>query len=169
MLVPTSDSNSWKNCYDGVVGVPTGQHLGAFGRVRKYHVHEGIDLYCPEGSTVRAVEDGLVVAVEKFTGPSANPPSPWWMDTEAILIEGMSGTVLYGEVTSIREVGDLVKAGDLLGFVIQVLTVDKGRPMSMLHLELHESGTTESVEWSVGDPQPCSLKDPTPYLLSLCD
>ncbi len=145
------------------MGLPVGSHPGAFGVKRKNHIHEGIDLYVPEGTPVRAVEDGIVVALEKFTGTEATPPSPWWMDTEALLVEGASGVVVYGEITSIREPGYEVKAGDLLGYVIQVLKKDKGRPMSMLHLELHEHGTRQTSEWL--DEKPASLLDPTPHFL----
>jgi murein DD-endopeptidase MepM/ murein hydrolase activator NlpD len=167
-LSETADSNSWQFLPDSVTGLPVGDHPGSFGFVRKNHLHEGIDLYCPEGTPVRAVEDGVVVAVEKFTGASATPSSPWWHDTEAALVEGNSGVVLYGEITCIRQVGDVVKAGQLLGYVIQVLKKDKGRPMSMLHLELHTTGTICSQEWTIEGGKPNTLIDPTSHLLPLC-
>lgn len=49
---------------------------GMFGAVRKYDIHTGVDLYCEEGSLVSEYEDGIVVAIEDFTGVKAN--SPWW-------------------------------------------------------------------------------------------
>ena len=163
-LHPSRGSEDFKTYEPGHTGVPIGpDHPGAFGVSRKHHTHEGVDLYCPEGTPVRAVEPGVVVAVIKFTGPSATPPSPWWNDTEAVLVEGETGVVLYGEITSIKEVGDRVEAGSLLGFVIEVLTEDKGRPTSMLHLELHKHGTRDAYEWL--DERPASLLDPTEHLL----
>ncbi len=166
-LIPTDDSESFFYMPEDTTGVPLVPHPGSFGAVRKNHIHEGVDLYLPEGSPIRAVEDGIVVAVIKFTGAEADPPSPWWHDTEAVMVEGASGVVLYGEITCVREVGDLVKAGALLGYVIQVLKCDKDRPMSMLHMELHRPGTIDAFEWL--DDRPPSLLDPTPYLLKICN
>lgn len=108
---------------------------GQFGAVRKYDIHTGIDLYCEEGSIVSALEDGIVVAVEDFTGTKAN--SPWWNDTKAVLVEGKSGVICYGEIEPCVNVGDLIWAGDTIG---KVLKKNKGRPTTMLHLELYEKG-----------------------------
>ena len=69
---------------------------GKFGAVRKYDVHTGVDLYCESGSAVHAVEDGIVVNIENFTGPLAG--SSWWNDTKSVLIEGKYGVVCYGEI-----------------------------------------------------------------------
>lgn len=147
---------------DGETGLPFPPHPGAFGVERKHHVHEGVDLYCPEGTPVYAVEEGMVVAVLDFTGEAAG--SSWWADTKAVLVEGDTGVVVYGEIETDLWVGDLVHAGDLVGKVVQVLTKDKGRPMSMLHLELHLTGTRDVYEWKVGAERPASLLDPTELL-----
>jgi murein DD-endopeptidase MepM/ murein hydrolase activator NlpD len=64
------------------------------------------------------------------------------------------------------KVGQEVVAGDILGVVTRVLKVDKGRPMSMLHLELRVSGNTADIEWLDPDAQPEGLLDPTPLLLT---
>ena len=151
---------------EGITGLPLGDHPGAFGVKRKHHIHEGVDLYCPEGSVVQAVEEGVVVAVIPFTGTIASPPSPWWHDTWAVLVEGPSGVVVYGEIASRVMVGDPIVPGWSMGYVKQVLKEDKGRPMSMLHLELHKPGTRDAYEWI--DKRPESLLDPTPFLLELC-
>lgn len=167
-LVPETESEGFRGRAEGETGLPMGpEHPGAYGTVRRNHVHEGVDLYCPDGTPVFAVEDGTVVAVIAFTGPDAEPPSPWWHDTHAILIEGESGVVVYGEVgigTGIRE-GLRVQAGEPIGHVRQVLTKDKGRPMSMLHIELHSHGTRDAYEWTLESGRPESLRDPTPFLL----
>jgi len=167
-LVPTTDSESFRYFYDGATGIPHGTtHPGAFGFQRKNHIHEGVDLYCEDGTSVHAVESGIVTAIEPFTGPSANPPSPWWHDTYSVMIEGNSGAILYGEIYVAVgiEVGHEVQAGDWLGEVVQVLKTDKGRPMSMLHMELHVPGTIEAKEWV--DTRPETLLDPTPFLLEI--
>ena len=169
-LVPDPDSEGFLNHHEGTTGIPVGDaHPGAFGFVRRNHVHEGVDLYCPAGTPVRAVEDGVVVAVIAFTGPSAEPPSPWWHDTSAILVEGASGVVVYGEVgvgTGIRE-GVRVSAGETIGHVVQVLVKEKSppRPMSMIHLELHVPNTRDAYEWTQESGRPPSLLDPTEHLL----
>ena len=99
--------------------IPTGDHPGSFGAVRKHDVHTGVDLYCDPGTEVYAVEDGVVVEIEDFTGPKAE--SPWWHETQAILVEGESGVVLYGEVEALVEVGDKITTGQVVGKVKTVL------------------------------------------------
>lgn len=167
-LVADADPEGFSSHPDGTTGIPVGDaHPGAFGFVRANHVHEGVDLYCPEGTPVHAVEDGTVVAIIPFTGPSAEPPSPWWHDTLAVLVEGASGVVVYGEVgidTGI-DVGTALKAGEPFAHVVRVLRKDKGRPTTMLHLELHIPGTRDAFEWTQDGGRPASLLDPTGNLL----
>ena len=179
--------------------IPQDEHPGAFGAVRKFDVHTGVDLYCPEGTPIFAVEDGRVITIEIFTGPRAE--SPWWYETLAILVEGESGVVCYGEVenkwipkltdrqgkrygmTSNRiksyqkqnpdqvgapylVEGDIVNRGDLLTWSKQVLKKDKGKPMCMLHFELYQHGTDETVWWKRDEPKPENLLDPTLKLIA---
>lgn len=162
-LIPTRDGESFTIIPEGYTGLPLAPHPGAFGVQRKHHTHEGVDLYCPEGTLVDAVEDGVVVAVLPFTGSHTTPPSPWWHDAWAVLVEGPTGVVVYGEITPEVKVGDPIVAGWPIGRVKQVLREDKGRPMSMLHLELHRHDTRDVYAWE--DERPESLLDPTPYLI----
>ncbi len=142
--------------------IPKPGEPGAFGTVRKHDIHTGVDLYCVEGEKVTAVELGIIVGIERFTGDAAG--SPWWLETWAVLIEGKSGVVAYGELKHPSlTVGNLIAAGDLVGFVGRVLPHDKGRPTSMLHLELYEPGTTSTAWWRESRPE--KLLDPTPFLL----
>jgi murein DD-endopeptidase MepM/ murein hydrolase activator NlpD len=161
-LLPTTNRDE-SVCADQTP-LPLAPHPGAFGVKRKHHTHEGVDLYCPVGTKVSAVEPGEVVAVITFTGPNADPPSPWWLETFAVLVEGRSGVVVYGEIMYDLEIwmGKRVVRGETIGVVRQVLTKDKGYPMSMLHLELHVPGTRNAFDWV--DERPPSLLDPTPYL-----
>ena len=132
---------------------------GEFGAVRKFDIHTGIDLYTQEHAEVFAIEEGTVVKVSKFTGPDAG--SPWWNPTFAILVEGPSGVILYGEVLPLVKEGERVEAGDLLGRVSRVLRVDKGRPRDMLHLELYDREYSGEGEiWNHGDSMPELLRDP---------
>lgn len=161
-LVPTDDSESFKMMKEGETGLPISPHCGAFGVKRKHHYHEGIDLYCPEGTPVHAVEEGLVVAVIPFTGAKAG--MDWWEDTDAVLVEGKSGVVVYGEIFPFVREGDRVRSGDMIGRVKTVLKKDKGRPMSMLHLELHQHGARQAPEWPVDGQRPETLRNPTDLL-----
>jgi hypothetical protein len=115
---------------------------------------------------VRAIEDGVVVGIENFTGPNADDPSPWWNDTKAILVAGWSGVIVYGEVEPdpFLRIGSIVNLGREIGTVVPVLKKDKGVPMSMLHIELYISGTRKTVWWNKDEPQPQELLDPTSLL-----
>jgi murein DD-endopeptidase MepM/ murein hydrolase activator NlpD len=139
---------------------------GRFGARRKYDFHTGVDLYCPPGTAVTAVEDGVVVAIELFTGEAAG--SPWWNDTHAVLVKGATGIVVYGEITPLVSIGQTVKQGQELGVVKTVLKQDKGRPTTMLHIELMSSSADTTLWWPLGTAQPPDLLDPTPYLEALC-
>ena len=163
---PTSDSDSYKNIdLENEVEIPSKQHCGAFGAVRRFDMHEGVDLYCPDGTPVYAVEDGTVVITRCFTGKFAH--CDWWNETDSITIEGETGAVEYGEITILKSVGlrDEVKRGQLLGHVTRVLRKDKGRPTSMLHLQLYKGAQTRQEKWRVNEEKPEFLADPTPYLV----
>ncbi len=145
--------------------LPTHDEAGGFGFVRKFDIHTGVDLYCLEKDEVYVIEDGVIVGIEKFTGEWAG--SPWWNNTEAILIEGSSGVILYGEIEISSELRDKkeVKKGDLLGVIKTVLKKDKGKvPSNMLHIELYKKGTTESVWWKLDSQKPDNLLDVTDLL-----
>lgn len=148
--------------------VPIGKyHPGGFAYVRKQSVHTGVDLYCGVGEEVLAVEDGRVVTIEHFTGPEA--ASPWYNSTMAVLVEGASGVVLYGEIAPLPgiQVGKTLKAGECLGKILPVLKKNKGNGTSMLHLELYSKGTRQSIWWEHGRPQPSRLQNPTERLLDI--
>ena len=133
---------------------------GSFGAIRKYDIHTGIDLYCPLGTSVLAMEDGVVVHVDlDFTGPGGG--SPWWNTTGVVMVEGKTGVIAYGEITPAVSVGAEVKAGERIGVVdCPVLKKNKGKPMTMLHLELYKHGARDTVWWHHDEPQPESLLDP---------
>lgn len=155
-------------------------HPGAFAAVRKHDVHTGVDIYVPEYTYACAVEPGRIVRAGWFTGERSSPPTPWWNDTAYLMVEGESGVVCYGEIhcswldSALRDwpdgfYGQEIDEGEGLGMVIPVLKEDKGRPTSMLHIELYEHGYRgEPVDWALGAPQPAGLLDPTPFLLELC-
>jgi murein DD-endopeptidase MepM/ murein hydrolase activator NlpD len=146
--------------------VPLGLHPGAFGVTRRNHVHEGVDLYTEPNTPVYAMESGQVVCVQPFTGSSAG--SPWWADTQCLLIAGAHGVLNYGEIaiTPGIEEGTRIEKGQLIGRVLRVLRNNKGRPGHMLHVERYRVGTTRPVtEWPLATAQPTSLIDPTDLLV----
>lgn len=148
--------------YSKKTTIPILPHKGAFGAERKWHMHEGIDLYTNPNDEVFSMEDGEIVKIELFTG---GLDSPWWNETHCVMVSGKSGIINYGEITPQPnlKVGQKISAGDLIGQVKTVLKKNKGRPMTMLHLELLSS--PEFAEWKVGQKKPDFLLDPTILLL----
>lgn len=143
--------------------LPTDDCLGAFGVKRKYDIHTGVDLYCDHGDNVYAMESGVVIDIEDFTGEKAG--SPWWNDTKAVAIKSKSGIILYGEIEPTVEKGQHVDEGHCIGTVLTVLKKDKGRtPTSMLHMEWHNDLFSGSVWWQHDTPKPDSLLDVTELL-----
>ena len=151
--------------------IPVGEkHPGSFGYVRRHDVHTGIDLYAPVGSPVFAMEEGKVIEKAWFTGEKIG--MSWWENTRAVYIEGESGVFNYGEIVEHHtlKVGDTVSRGEFIGHVVQVLKNYKGRPMSMLHLELYDHGYIDDWgPWEVGQPKPEHLKNPTDLILERVD
>lgn len=148
--------------------IPQANHPGSFGFKRKHDIHTGVDLYTEGYSLVYAVEDGEVVAVEDYTGPTAD--SPWWLPTKAILVEGESGVVCYGEVEPKKTLKKNVVKGQCIAEIRPVLPPSKQRSdikdhsRFMLHMELYKQGTTESVWWYHNQEKPENLLDPTDLL-----
>lgn len=135
-----------------------------FGARRKHDVHTGVDLFAPEGEPVYAFEAGMVVDVCTFTGASIG--MPWWNETMCVSVDGTSGVILYGEITPNVINGQIVSEGDLIGWVKQVLIKDKGKPMSMLHIEWYEKGYKGKgfennvwEAWELNGDKPLMLKN----------
>ena len=142
-LVVSDDSESFRTMPKEATALPLAPHPGAYGVQRQNHVHEGIDLYCPAGTAVCAVESGEVVAVIPFTGVQAG--SDWWENTDAVLIEGQSGVVVYGEIAPSCAVGQRVAAGQhIAGMGSEGFSTG-----SHLHFEIHPSGNgaVDPVPW----------------------
>lgn len=138
---------------------------GSFGAIRRHDIHTGIDLYCEAGQEVVAVTDGVVIKVEHFTGAWADPPTPWWNNTDAVYVQTDIGIMVYGEINPIVSVGDKISGNDTIGYVdISVLKKDKGRPMYMLHFELLKHVEANALPWT--DKKPDGICDPTDILMA---
>ena len=185
IVIKTEAALHWEFPLHAFNGIPIGKHPGAFAFRRKNCHHCGVDLYTGEGVSVRAVESGRVVGIEKFTGPQDT--TPWYENTEAVLIEGKTGVICYGEIhirghnptgfasaMSKLNIGDWVKKGEVIGRVTPVIPEGRepkekypGWSRSMLHLELYKHGHyTASHRWILDTPMWDYLIDPTPHLLS---
>jgi hypothetical protein len=140
--------------------------VGDFGHKRSFYYHPGIDIYTNNNEEIFAIESGKIVNIEIFTGPNANPTSPWWNETFSIMIEGNSGVIGYCELIleNNLKINNYVKEGDLLGKITPVLKKDKGVGTSMLHLELYTKGTKEHCSWLHEDEKPENLLNPRELL-----
>ena len=151
--------------------IPRFYEPGAFGAIRKFDIHEGVDIYTHADAPVYAVEDGIVTAVYEFTGKNAN--CGWWNPTWCVKVEGKSGVVTYGELSKPTiEVGEGVIGGvTVVGRVTPVLKPEKYRQdirnhsVAMLHLELRTE-TCHLDGWQLEGQRDKRLLDPTPYLKS---
>ena len=154
-------------------GIPIGTHPGAFNAKRKNSTHTGVDIYVNEGQSVTPVEDGKVVAVEPFTGPKDN--SPWWLDTDCVLVEGASGVICYGEVKPSVVVGQRVFKGmTQIGTVLRVIPPERpqhpeihGWRPSMLHMEVYPHGYYKPSDGYGNSFH--YLQDPTQFLIEAED
>lgn len=142
--------------------IPEKGSPGDFASRRSFYFHSGIDLYCDLGQEIQAIEDGIVTNIEIFTGPNADPASPWWNETQAIMIEGSSGVLGYCEVKLLEHIklGYKVSAGEVIATVVPVLKKDKGNGTTMLHFEHYKSNSKEHVTWNLNSEKPDSLLDP---------
>ena len=157
------------------VGLPLNSHPGAFGCVRKFNVHEGIDLYGSPKDPVFAIDSGVVVNVGPFTGPEVN--CPWWLPTSAVTVKSNNEYFVYGELSPTVKKLDNVRAGDKIGELMPVLPASKrrsdipGHSVTMLHLEKYNLNTyDEHMEWQSWvdkSRRPVYLEDPTKDLLEI--
>jgi hypothetical protein len=154
-------------------GIPINSHPGAFGCARKFNYHEGVDLYGDKGDYVYAIKSGIVVANKQFTGPEVG--CPWWLSTDALLIQDNSGFFVYGELKSPLKIGDKVSRGTKIGELTPVLPESKHRPdipehsVTMLHLERYNNTYSVDMGWSSWyshNTRPPYLEDPTLFLIN---
>lgn len=137
------DGYGWHFPLQHHVSTPNGYpHLGAFGAIRKFDIHTGIDIYCKDEEWVYAVEDGEVVEIGTFTGEKVG--TNWWNNTCYIMVKGRSGIVCYGEIEVCKKLkcGDEINRGEFVGKVVAVLPESKirkdieGHSNAMLHLDV---------------------------------
>ena len=135
----------------------------SFAHIRKHDIHTGIDLHTEEGSKVLSIAKGKVIKVIHFTGTKAN--SPWWEETDAILVSHSFGVVLYGELTAKVKEGEELEMGQEIGLIKRVLKTNKGKPQSMLHLEYYNQKVDDGVVWNLNEDVPKGLLNPYEILV----
>lgn len=156
-------------------GIPINNHPGAFGVRRKHDIHEGVDLYTYAGAEVLAMHDGVVIANYNFTGAPVG--TPWWNETNALLVRVSGLYFVYGELESKCQPGDNIKKGDVIGHILPVLPENKirldiqGHSNAMLHLEKWHMHTTDVLDmqrppWTDYSNRPNGLLDPTAGLIT---
>jgi hypothetical protein len=146
--------------------IPHWGHVGDFAFRRSHYYHPGIDLYCADLQPVQAIEEGTIVNIEVFTGPNAEPPSPWWNETFSIMVQGNSGVIGYCELVPFQhlKVGQTVDEDETIALITPVLKKDKGNGTTMLHLEHYSRGTTGHVTWVLDCDKPKQLLNPRELL-----
>jgi hypothetical protein len=149
-----------------IPALPPINGVGDFASRRSFYHHPGVDIYCDKGQEIVAIERGIVVNIDCFTGPNATPTSPWWNETWSIMIEGASGVLGYCEIEPLHyvEIGLEIEEGERIAKVIPVLKKDKGNGTTMLHFEQYVPGTTDHVTWVLDTEKPSQLLNPRPLL-----
>lgn len=157
--------------FTNIAEIPANKkHPGSFAYKRANHRHEGVDIYCNFGDEVYSCQSGEIVKIIPFTGEIAG--SPWWNNTYCILVKHKHFYINYGEISPLDDlfVGQKIKQGFLLGYVVPVLKKNKGRPMNMLHLEMYDKDSElcqiPIKSWNLDTIKHEYLIDPTNYLLN---
>jgi murein DD-endopeptidase MepM/ murein hydrolase activator NlpD len=166
LILLNDKENIFLSSYSNQTEIPLLPHPGAFGKRRKNHTHEGVDLYCNDGDEVFSIKSGKIIGIFPFTGEHAG--TGWWNNTWSVFIEHDNYVINYGEIIPSKYlfVGKIINEGEFLGEVKIVLKKDKGRPMSMLHLEMYKLGTKIPIkEWALEKQKPEELIDPTNFLI----
>lgn len=155
-VITDNKKKDWVS-YKKTNGKYAGNPARSFGWKRtndRYHV--GIDIYGDPGDDVIAMENGMIVGIQGFLGP-----------TKAMLVEGESGlVVLYGEITDQSWTKLGLKKGSFVEKGQKIATVglnDAGG--GMLHLETYKKGTKQNIQWKQSVKPDSRILNPTKYLL----
>lgn len=163
--------------------LPRKNSKGSFWEDRGDRFNAGIDIYTPENSTLLAVEDGIVIDIDKFTDSSV----PFLNDTYYLIIKSPEKiNYKYCELDNIKvKIGEQVKAGQELALIKSIVNkdgVNESTPyyikeliydnyLSKLHLEMYKAPFTEIRPYEygnfLGDEKPNSIIDPNVYFMGV--
>ena len=161
--------------------VPIKGAPGSFWEDRGERRHCGIDIYAPAGSEILSIDDGTVLKTGIFTTPET---FSYWYVTKFVLIKNQDDILCkYAELKDIVvKTNDIVKAGQLIGYVGTVLNADKitesspqyiqkikeNSNLSMLHFEVYRSKPFETRKYLGGNwlrtEKPKNLLNPRRFL-----
>jgi murein DD-endopeptidase MepM/ murein hydrolase activator NlpD len=120
--------------------------------------HAGVDIYNKVGTEVYAIEDGIIRRIsEKF-----------YKNVGAVEIRHKTYIGRYCEITPLKifKVGDMVKAGQLIGHIAKI----EGLNISMLHFEMYSNVDDKSPLTVIGNNKfnrRGDLLNPTDFIDSL--
>jgi murein DD-endopeptidase MepM/ murein hydrolase activator NlpD len=161
--------------------VPINGNPGSFWEDRGDRRHCGIDIYAPVGSEVVSIANGIVIDIGSFTDSDI---IPYWNKTNYVLIKNQDNLIYkYAEMEKIIvKINEFVKVGKSIGFVGNVLNLDKitiNSPQyiqeikkknisSMIHLEVYSSKPKLTKEYIggnwFGNKKPKNLLDPNHHI-----
>lgn len=123
-----------KDSKDSVAVVYGGSLARDAGEQRKTHIHAGIDIAAPLGTSVHAPVDGVILDL--------SPDGKRDAYGNTVLLGHRDGTAsLYAHLqgfNSALKIGSHVKAGDVLGYVGNTHAPDTDQMGAHLHLEVHQ-------------------------------
>lgn len=163
--------------------LPRKNSKGSFWEDRGDRYNAGIDIYTPENSILLAVEDGVVIDIDKFTDSSV----PFLNDTFYLIIKSPEKiNYKYCELSNIKvTIGEQVKAGQEIAQIKSIINkegVNDSTPyyikeliyenyLSKLHLEMYKAPFTEIRPYEfgnfLGDEKPNSIIDPNVYFMGV--
>ncbi len=164
--------------------LPQAGSQGAFWEDRTDRFNCGVDFYAPPGSSVIAIDGGIVLDKGLFTSPEINP---YWNKTYYLVIKTQENIIYkYAELSDILvRLGEHVQGGAEIGIVGEALnkdTVTDSDPFyirellyknfpCMLHLEMYKSPVMEVKPYSegnfLGKFKPVSILDPNIYMMGV--
>lgn len=161
--------------------IPIKGSPGSFWEDRGDRRHCGIDIYTQAGSEVVSINNGIVIDIGSFT---TSDKIPYWNKTNYVLIKTQENLIYkYAELDkTIIKIYDFVKVGQSIGFVGNVLNLDKitskspqyiqeikkKNISSMLHLEVYSSKPKLTKKYIggnwFGNKKPENLLDPNHHI-----
>lgn len=164
--------------------IPSSGSTGSFWEDRTDRFHCGVDFFAPSGSSVVAIDTGVVLDKGIFSDPINNK---YLKKTYYIVIKSENNIIYkYAELSKlVVRVGEKILGGQEIGFVGDVLNmdiIDDEAPFyireqaymnlpSMLHLEMYKSPVMEVKPYDTGNflgrLKPSSLLDPNVFLIGI--
>ena len=131
----------------------------SFWENRTDRFHCGVDIYAKAGSSVLNIDSGKVIKTGIFTSSSM---IPYWNKTFYVDVKmNKEFFCRFAEMKSINVTDrDILKPGDMIGFVGCVLNKDKIDKNSPLYIQkLSESGNVSMLHFELYKNKPIDIND----------